>query len=81
MNPNGDFALTEGSVKQVRAVGEIRVVELSTPVAAAGSGGAVLDAFGKVVGVATNPHRFGPGVNAAISSANLAQMRSRTRAQ
>jgi len=81
MNPNGDFALTEGSVKQVRAVGENRVVELSTPVAATGSGGAVLDAFGKVVGVATNPHRFGPGVNAAISSANLAQMRSRTRAQ
>ena len=81
MNPAGDFALTEGAVKQVRAVADNRVVELSTPVAATGSGGAVLDSFGKVVGVATTPHRFGPGVNAAISSASLSQMRSRERAK
>ena len=81
MNAKGDFALTEGNVKQVKAAGENRILELSTPIAASGSGGAVLDPFGRVVGVATTPHRFGPGVNAAISSASFAQMRSRARAQ
>jgi serine protease Do len=81
VNAKGDFALTEGIVKQVRAAGENRVVELSTPIAPTGSGGAVLDAFGKVIGVATTPHGFGPGVNAAISSASLPQMRSRERAK
>jgi serine protease Do len=81
VNAKGDFALTEGTVKQVKTAGESRVIELSTPIAATGSGGAVLDSFGRVIGVATTPHRFGAGLNAAISSANIAQMRSRERAK
>jgi S1-C subfamily serine protease len=49
------------------------------PIAANASGGPVLDAFGRVVGIATAPHKFGAGVNAAISSASIPEMRSRLR--
>jgi hypothetical protein len=81
VNAKGDFALTEGTVKQVRDAGTVRMLELSTPIAAFGSGAPVLDAFGRLVGVATTQQKPGIGANAAIAAANLAQMRSRTRPQ
>lgn len=81
VNAKGEFALTEGTVKQVRASGSSRILELSAPIASNGSGGPVFDNFGKLVGVAITPHKFGAGVNAAIPASSIAQMRSRARAQ
>jgi hypothetical protein len=81
LNAKGEFALTDGTVKQVRMAQNVKVLELSMPVAPGGSGGPVLDDFGRVVGIATTPHRYGNGINAAISSAWISQMRSRERAQ
>lgn len=79
-NAKGELALTEGTVKQLRAAPAGKVLEISVPVAAAGSGGAVFDVFGRVVGIATTPHAYGPGLNIAIPAAAIAQMRSRERA-
>jgi serine protease Do len=78
VNSAGVFALTEGTVKQARIVGGTKVLELSMPVNPASSGGAVLDTFGRLVGIATTPHRYGPAP-AAISAGWISQMRSRAR--
>jgi S1-C subfamily serine protease len=80
-NAAGDFALTEGTVKGVRMASGVKVLELSVPIAASASGGAVFDVYGRLVGVATTPHRYGANVNAAISSAWISQMRTRGRPQ
>jgi S1-C subfamily serine protease len=80
MNAAGDYALTEGTVKQTRIVAGTKVLDLSMPVNANGSGGAVLDQYGRLVGIATTPHRYGGGP-AAISSAWISQIRSRARSQ
>jgi S1-C subfamily serine protease len=78
MNDKGEFVVNEGVVKQLKTMNETRIIELSTPVSSIGSGGPVLDSFGRVVGIATAPHKFG-NVNAAIASSSIADMRSRTR--
>ncbi|HEY4999875.1 MAG TPA: serine protease, partial [Usitatibacter sp.] len=78
-NAKGDLALTEGSVKGLRPAAEGKVIEISVPVAPAGSGGAVFDAFGRLVGIATTPHSYGANLNIAIPASAIAQMRSRER--
>jgi S1-C subfamily serine protease len=78
VNSAGEYALTEGTVKQTRIVGGTKVLDLSMPVNANSSGGAVLDVYGRLVGIATTPHRYGGGP-AAISSGWISQMRSRAR--
>jgi S1-C subfamily serine protease len=79
VNPKGEFALTEGTVRKVSMAQSVKVLDLSMPVAPNASGGPVLDVFGRVVGIATTPHRYGAGINAAISSAWISQLRSRAR--
>jgi S1-C subfamily serine protease len=59
-------------------VGGIKVLDLSMPVNPASSGGAVLDTFGRLVGIATTPHRYGSSP-AAISAGWISQIRSRAR--
>jgi S1-C subfamily serine protease len=78
VNTAGEFALTEGTVKQTRIVSGAKVLDLSMPVNANSSGGAVLDAYGRLVGIATTPHRYGSGP-AAISAGWISQIRSRSR--
>jgi S1-C subfamily serine protease len=78
VNAAGEFALTEGTVKQTRIVGGTKVLDLSMPVNAASSGGAILDQYGRLVGIATTPHRYGTGP-AAISAGWISQIRSRAR--
>lgn len=80
-NAAGDFALTEGTVKSVRIASGVKVLELSVPIAPSASGGAVFDVYGRLVGIATTPHRYGANLNAAISSAWVSQMRTRGRPQ
>lgn len=81
VNAKGDFALTEGTVKRTLISEGVKLLELSMPIAATGSGGAVLDQYGRLVGIATTPHRHGAGLQVAISSAWISQMRSRSRPQ
>ncbi len=80
-NAAGEYALTEGTVKATRIASGVKVLELSVPIAPTASGGAVFDVYGRLVGIATTPHRFGANVNAAISSAWISQMRTRGRPQ
>lgn len=80
VNAKGEPALTEGKVRAVKMAEGVKVLDLDVPIAAAGSGGPVLNEFGKVVGIASTPHRYGAGVNAAISAGWLSQMRSRAKA-
>lgn len=80
VNAKGEPALTEGKVRGVKMAENVKVLDLDVPIAATGSGGPVLDPFGKVVGIASTPHRYGAGVNAAISAGWLSQMRSRAKA-
>ena len=80
VNAKGEPALTEGKVRGVKMAESVKVLDLDVPIAATGSGAPVLNEFGKVVGIASTPHRYGAGVNAAISSAWLTQMRSRAKA-
>jgi S1-C subfamily serine protease len=76
-NAKGELALTEGKVKQIRAMPGGKVIELSFPVARTGSGGAVFDTFGRVVGIATTPHSYGANLEIALPASWIAQMRSR----
>jgi len=73
----GGLTLVESSVKGLHATPNGKLIELSTPVTAANSGGAVLDAFGHLVGIATAPHKYGAGLNVAMPASWLAQMRTR----
>jgi S1-C subfamily serine protease len=72
-NPKGDFALTEGTVKAVRTLGEVRMLEISVPVAPGASGGAVLNEYGQLVGIADTQQN-------AIAASQVARMRSRAKA-
>jgi S1-C subfamily serine protease len=76
-NAKGELALTEGTVTQLRSAGEGKVLEISVPIAPTGSGGAVFDVFGRVIGIATTQHSYGANLNIAIPAAAIAQMRSR----
>jgi S1-C subfamily serine protease len=77
-NPKGEFAATEGTVTQVRTTALGKVLEVSMPIAANGSGGGIFNEYGKLVGIATSPHQFGQGLNIALPVSWIAQMRSRT---
>jgi hypothetical protein len=79
-NASGEIALTEAKVRALRPVpGSGKVIELDVPIAPHGSGGAVLDAYGRLVGIATTQHALGAGLNIALPSAWIAEMRSRAR--
>ena len=79
-NAAGDLAVTESSVKNLFAAPNGKVIELATPVAQGQSGGAVLDTFGRLVGITTTPHKYGAGLNVAMPASWLAQMRTRNAA-
>jgi S1-C subfamily serine protease len=81
MSAGGEMALTEGKVTEVRTVPAGKILVLSMPIAPAGSGGPVFNEFGRVVGVATTPHKHGAGLNVALPVSWIEQMRSRGRTQ
>ena len=76
-NSSGQLALTQGKVKAIKATPNGNVIELSMPVAAAGSGGAVLDEYGRLVGIATTQHKLGAGLNIALPASWLGKMLTR----
>jgi S1-C subfamily serine protease len=77
-NAKGEFAATEGTIKQVRTTPLGKVLEVSMPIAANGSGGGIFNEMGQLVGIATAPHKFGAGLNIAVPVSWIAQMRSRS---
>jgi S1-C subfamily serine protease len=77
VNAAGQFALTEGTVKQLRPTPEGQILELSMPIAAMGSGGAVFDAQGRLLAIATTMYRDAKGDSLALPATWIAQMRSR----
>src|SRR5258708_31270192 len=74
-NAKGEYALTEGTVKQVRVIPAGKALELSMPIAPSASGGAVFDKYGKLVAIATT----GPGAGGqlAIPASWIAAMGTR----
>ncbi len=80
-NAKGDFALTEGTVKVLRPTPQGKVIEITVPIAAGGSGGAVFDTFGRLVGIATTPHGFGASMQIALPASWVTQMRTRNAAK
>ena len=76
-NSSGQLALTEGKVKSIKPTPNGNVIELSMPVAAAGSGGAVLDEYGRLVGIATTQHKLGTGLSIALPASWLGKMLTR----
>ena len=78
MNAKGEFAANEAKVNQLRPTPHGSVIDVSAPIASSASGGGVFNEFGQLVGIATAPHGFGPGLNVALPAAWIAQMRSRS---
>ncbi|HUL97436.1 MAG TPA: trypsin-like peptidase domain-containing protein [Usitatibacter sp.] len=80
-NSSGELALTEGTVKSLKPSADGKVIELSMPVAASGSGGAVFDVYGHLVGIATTKPKEGAGLSIALPASWIAQMRTRNAAK
>ena len=81
MNAKGELAATEGTIKQLIASPNGKVLEISVPIAATASGGGVFDEYGKLVGIATTPHKYGANLHVALPTSWIAQIRSRGRSQ
>ena len=71
----GELTVAEGSIKAIRGT----LLELTTPIATTGTGGAVFDPYGALIGIASARHNQGPNVHIAIPATAIAQMRSRTK--
>jgi serine protease Do len=76
-NASGQPALTEGKVKSIKPTPSGSVMELSMPIAPAGSGGAVFDEYGRLVGIATTQHKLGSGLSIALPASWLGKMLTR----
>lgn len=81
MNASGQWAATEGTIKQLLASPNGKVLELSVPIARTASGGGVFDQYGRLVGIATTAHTFGANLHVALPASWIAQIRSRGRSQ
>ena len=77
VNSANQFALTEGTVEQLRKVPTGQVLELSIPVAASASGGGVFDTQGRLVAIATTQYKHASGDNIALPVQWLPELRSR----
>jgi serine protease Do len=69
----GEISVVEGTIRAVSNTPKGRFLELSMPVTPSASGGALFDAYGRLVGVLTGK----PGTNAAVPASAVAQMRTR----
>jgi len=77
VNANGEFALIEGKVKGLIAGPKGKVIEITNPIPMGTSGGPLLDPAGKLVGITTVPHAYGPGMHVALPVSWIAQARGR----
>ncbi len=77
---SGKLTLEEGAVKQLVASPKGNVIEITIPIAPEASGGPLLDADGRMVGITTAPHEYGAGKNVALPAAWINAARSRAAA-
>lgn len=77
-NAGGELALTEGEVKRTVPDPRGRLIEVSMPIAPNGSGGAVFDRYGRVLGIATTA-TYGDKGSFALPASWIGEMRTRTR--
>ena len=70
----GEISVVDGTIRNVRSTPAGRLLELSMPVPPSASGGALFDAYGRLVGVLTSKSS---GMNAAVPVIAVAQMRTR----
>ena len=75
VNAKGEPAVTQGTVKQILATTEGRLIELSMPIGQYSSGGGVFDRHGRLVGIATVQHKS--GLSIALPAGSISEMRSR----
>jgi S1-C subfamily serine protease len=73
----GKLDLVDGTVKELFATPQGKVIEVTMPISAEMSGGPVLDTYGRIVGVATAPHAYGAGRNIALPVGWIKEARSR----
>jgi S1-C subfamily serine protease len=78
-NAAGEAVIVEGKVTGLISAEEGRAIEINVPVTASMTGGPVLDAYGKVVGVMTSQHPFGAGRNIALPASWVSAFRTRER--
>ena len=78
-NAAGEALIVEGKVIGHLPVEGGRAIEFSIPVTPAMSGGPLVDAYGKVVGIMVAPHSFGARRNVALPAAWAAALRSKER--
>ena len=69
-SPEGlDFSITEGLISQIRMLDTKRVIQFSCPASPGNSGGPLVDADGKVLGVVSFQYVEGQNLNFAIPGA------------
>ena len=73
----GKVTLAEGSVKQLVATPRGSVIEVTIPIASDASGGALLDAEGRLIGITSTPHAYGAGRHIALPAAWIEAARTR----
>lgn len=72
----GEALIIEGKVKGLVASEAGRAIEFDVAVNPTMSGGPLVDAYGKVVGMMVAPHGFGAGRNVALPAAWVAPLRT-----
>jgi S1-C subfamily serine protease len=73
----GKLHLVDGTVKELVATPQGKVIEITMPISTEMSGGPVLDTYGRIVGIATAPHAYGAGRNIALPVGWIKEARSR----
>lgn len=74
-NPRGlEGTFSQGIVSSVRQVGSDTLLQITAPISPGSSGGPVLDAQGKVIGIAVATFRGGQNLNFAIPASYLAPL-------
>lgn len=78
-NPRGlEGTFSQGIVSGVRKVGSDTILQVTAPISPGSSGGPVLDAQGKVIGVAVASFQGGQNLNFAIPVSAVARLLSNT---
>lgn len=78
-NPQGlEGTFSQGIVSGIRAVGQDSLLQITAPISPGSSGGPVVDAAGKVIGIAVATIRSGQNLNFAIPVSYLSSLLSET---
>lgn len=74
---SGKLSLEDGTVKQLLTTPKGTLIEVTIPIAPEQSGGPLLDAYGRIIGVTTAPHGYGAGRHVALPLGWIREARSR----